>query len=123
MAPMRGNKNKNIIRDLELKAPEEIETIPEEPQTSKDAELEALRKEVETLTEALRSQQWHTIERRIPISRIPLPNRTIDFKNGETTVCEVVMVTHGVGGNQQIYGSPCPELILTQPTRFSQRTC
>jgi hypothetical protein len=51
MAPMRGNKNKN-------KALEEIETVSEEPQTSKDAELEALRKEVETLTEALRSQQW-----------------------------------------------------------------
>ena len=59
MAPMRGNKNKNIIRDLGPKASEEIETIPEEPQTSKDAKLEALRKEVETLTRALRSQQWH----------------------------------------------------------------
>jgi hypothetical protein len=53
MALMHGNKNKNIIRDLGPKAPKEIETIPEEPQTSKDAELEALRKEVETLTEAL----------------------------------------------------------------------
>jgi hypothetical protein len=62
MAPMRGNKNKNIIRDLGPKSPEEIETIQEEPQTSKDAELEALRKEVETLTEALRSQQWHDRE-------------------------------------------------------------
>ena len=54
MAPMHGNKN--VIRDLGPKSLEEIETIPEEPQTSKDAELEALRKEVETLTEALRSQ-------------------------------------------------------------------
>ena len=62
MAPMRGNKNKNVIRDLGPKSPEEIESIPEEPQTSKDAELEALRKEVETLTEALRSQQWHDRE-------------------------------------------------------------
>jgi hypothetical protein len=55
MAPMRGNKNKNKVL-------EEIETVPEEPQTSKDAELEALRKEVETLTEALRSQQWRDRE-------------------------------------------------------------
>ena len=62
MAPMRGNKNKNVIRDLGPKSPKEIETIPEESQTSKDAELEALRKEVETLTEALRSQQWHDRE-------------------------------------------------------------
>ena len=58
MAPMLGNKNKTTIRDLGSKAPEEIETILE-PQTSKDAKLEALRKEVETLTKALRSQQWH----------------------------------------------------------------
>jgi hypothetical protein len=55
MALMRGNKNKNKVL-------EEIETVPEEPQTSKDAELEALRKEVETLTEALRSQQWRDRE-------------------------------------------------------------
>ena len=55
MAPMRGNKNKNKVL-------EEIETVPEEPQTSKDAEIEALRKEVETLTEALRSQQWRDRE-------------------------------------------------------------
>uniref|UniRef100_A0A2N9I3J9 CCHC-type domain-containing protein n=1 Tax=Fagus sylvatica TaxID=28930 RepID=A0A2N9I3J9_FAGSY len=38
MAPMRGNKNKNKVL-------EEIETVLEEPQTSKDAEIEALRKE------------------------------------------------------------------------------
>ena len=56
MASMRGNKNKNIIKDLGLKAPKEIEVIPEEPQTSKDAEIEPLRKEVETLTKALRNQ-------------------------------------------------------------------
>uniref|UniRef100_A0A2N9GJ85 Uncharacterized protein n=1 Tax=Fagus sylvatica TaxID=28930 RepID=A0A2N9GJ85_FAGSY len=45
MAPMRGNKNKNIIRDLGPKAPEEIGVVPEETQTSKDAKIEALRKE------------------------------------------------------------------------------
>ena len=62
MAPMCGNKNKNIVRDLKPKASEEIGIIPKEPQTSKDAELEALRKEVEKLTEALRNQQWHDRE-------------------------------------------------------------
>lgn len=62
MASMRGNKNKNIIRDLGPKAPKEIEVISEEPQTSKDTEIEALRKEVETFTEALRNQQCHEWE-------------------------------------------------------------
>jgi hypothetical protein len=58
MAPVRGNKkNKEIVSEVEPQIHNGVEIVVEEPQTSKDAEIEALRREVETLTEALKIQQ------------------------------------------------------------------
>jgi hypothetical protein len=58
MAPLRGNnKNKEIISGPEPPLQNGVEIIVEEPKTSRDAEIEALRREVETLTEALKIQQ------------------------------------------------------------------
>jgi hypothetical protein len=58
MAPMRGNKkNKDIVRELEPPVQEAHKIVNEESRTSKDAKIEVLRKEVETLTETLWNQQ------------------------------------------------------------------
>jgi hypothetical protein len=54
------------------------------------------------------------IERRSPISRTHSRNRIIAFKNGDATMHEPPLAAHGVGKNQPIYGSPCPELTDTQ---------
>ena len=56
MAPMRGIKNKKVILEPETQLQDEPEIVPDKPQTSKDAKLKALRKEVETLTEAIWNQ-------------------------------------------------------------------
>jgi hypothetical protein len=53
-----GNRNKKGISDSEPPEQDELEIVQEEPQSSKEAEIEALRKEVEAPIEALRSQQW-----------------------------------------------------------------
>jgi hypothetical protein len=51
-----------VINETEPQTQDEIEVVHEEPQTSKDAEIEALRKEVEVLTKTLQNQQWHDRE-------------------------------------------------------------
>uniref|UniRef100_A0A2N9I0Q3 Uncharacterized protein n=1 Tax=Fagus sylvatica TaxID=28930 RepID=A0A2N9I0Q3_FAGSY len=57
MAPVCGNRNKKGISDSKLQEQDELEIVQEEPQTSKDAKIEALRKERDVLFEALKNQQ------------------------------------------------------------------
>jgi hypothetical protein len=57
MAPVCGNRNKKGISDSKPLEQDELEIVQEEPQTSKDAEIEALRKERDVLIEALKNQQ------------------------------------------------------------------
>ncbi len=59
MALVSGNKkNKEIVSEVEPQIHDGVEFANEEPQTSKDAEIKALRKEMVALTEALGNQQW-----------------------------------------------------------------
>ena len=56
MAPICGNRNKKGISDFEPLEQDELEIVQEEPQTSKDAEIEALRKKRDVLIKALKNQ-------------------------------------------------------------------
>lgn len=57
MAPVRGIKNKKVITKPEIQLQDEPEMEPDNPQSSRDAEFEALKREVRVLTEALKNQQ------------------------------------------------------------------
>jgi hypothetical protein len=57
MAPVRGIKNKKVITEPKIQLQDEPEMEPDNPPSSRDAEFEALKREVRVLTEALKNQQ------------------------------------------------------------------
>lgn len=59
MVPICGNKNKKVITKPKPQFKDNHEIAHEELQTSRDANFDALRKELNALTKALLNQQLH----------------------------------------------------------------
>ncbi len=98
MAPMRGNKkNMDIVRELEPPVQEAHKIVKEESRTSKDVEIEVLRKEVETLTKTLWNNRNAIEGRNLTLMmdlRIPLLNRITGSREERTIACEHRFLVH-----------------------------
>ena len=72
MALIRGIKNKKGVSEPEIQSQDEHEIVTDKPQSSRFVEIEALKREVSALTEALEKQQWLNLVE---------PNRVDPFEN------------------------------------------
>uniref|UniRef100_A0A2N9G0J4 Uncharacterized protein n=1 Tax=Fagus sylvatica TaxID=28930 RepID=A0A2N9G0J4_FAGSY len=78
MASIRGIKNEKGVSKPEIQSQDEHEVVTDKPQSSRDAEIASLKREISALTEALEKQQWLNpveLDRVDPFGRSRAPNR------------------------------------------------